>query len=178
MCRPATHKHTNIRSESTLLFLRILRFWSMVINIVAPRETTLASSMVVEKCRRTLWRCTSIKQMNTQSSRLETRVYEAWDSLMVVMKECKAPGGCRRGSCEQKPWQRWIEFTGQHQPICTERCGEGESPCDSRWWNARELCPSWNNRITDVGMTAERRRAGLKAPVPERRRKIKPSHRI
>lgn len=29
------------------------------------------------------------------------------------MEECKAPGGRHRGCCEQIPWQRWMEFTGQ-----------------------------------------------------------------
>lgn len=32
----------------------MLQFWTMVINIVAPHETTLASRMVVEECERTL----------------------------------------------------------------------------------------------------------------------------
>lgn len=60
-----------------------------------------------------LWRCTHIKQMNTQSAGVEPRVYEACDSPMVVMEELKAPGGRRRGCCEQILCQRWMEFTGQ-----------------------------------------------------------------
>lgn len=51
--------------------------------------------------------------MNTQSAGLEVGVYEAWDSLMVVMEECGAPAGRHRGCGEQIPWQRWMEFTRQ-----------------------------------------------------------------
>lgn len=51
--------------------------------------------------------------MNAQSARLEMGVYEARDSLMVVMEECEAPVRRRRGCCEQIPWQRRMEFTGQ-----------------------------------------------------------------
>lgn len=111
--------------------------------------------------------------MYSHSGGVEMRVYEACDSLMVVMEELKAPGGHHRGCCEQILWQRWMEFTGQPSTLLYRTLCWGTENFWFQVMERRELSPSRNNSITFVGDDSRDTALVLGGSCPKAPKKIK-----